>query len=112
MRPEFSRFFLLTELDCNMKFDRLALENLPSWSMINGIETSGIRLEPHIIRDGVDCGGGLVSNTATKEDTVLVSVPQDLILNREQVFLQAKTDAHLRQLLETLGDFVEVSLLR
>lgn len=38
----------------------------------------------------------------------LISVPNDLILSKESVFVHAKSDPHLRQVLEACGDFAQV----
>lgn len=54
-------------------------------------------------------GAALVSSETLANDCadekLLLSVPRDLVLSKENVLLQAKSDRHLRQVLEAAGDW-------
>lgn len=92
-----------------MKQHTLPLEQLQTWAHLNNCKLNGIKVEPHIItNDGIDKGGGLIATTDHASGSVLLSVDFSVILCKEQVWQCAKTDRHLSQILDALGDFVQV----
>lgn len=84
------------------------IDALPSWATFHGVKLNGVKIGPlpgfeergsTVIADHVLHGG--------KVDPLLV-VPKDLIISRANIELLAKSDRHLRQILEANGDFGRV----
>ena len=53
-------------------------------------------------------GTGLAVTASVAEKAPLMLVPKDLILSMEQVWIHAKADRHLREVLEAMGDYARV----
>lgn len=85
------------------------VETLPTWAEFNGAKSNGIRIGP---MPGLEQRGSTVIATRNlsggKEDPLIV-VPKDLIISKANVELYAKSDQHLKQVLEAAGDFGRVS---
>jgi len=92
-----------------MKQDVLSLAQLRSWATLNNVLFHGIKISPDIVtEDGTNKGGGVVSTAEHSSGDVLLLVPNDLVLSRERVLQCAKTDQRLQELMDALGDFIEV----
>jgi hypothetical protein len=85
----------------------LSLPNsaLRPWAQLNGIALDGISVGSIPER-----GSGVVAIRALKggDEGPLMVIPGDLILSLERVEMQAKSDQHLRTVLEALGDYARV----
>lgn len=101
-----------------MKREYITIETLPAWQRLNGIVTQGISV--HKIgsdQHGADKGSALIatetqmSSENDAKPKILLQVPPELVLSLETVQNQAKTDGHLRDVLEAIGDFGRVCLL-
>jgi hypothetical protein len=81
----------------------------PAWAEFNGIKFNGVQIGP---LPGFEHRGSTViakrQLTAGKEDALIV-VPGDLILSRQNIEGFAKSDQHLKEVLNALGDFGRVS---
>lgn len=96
-----------------MKHASIAAEQLHPWAQLNDVQLNGVKITSSIISPGgVTKGGGLISTTRHASGDVLLSINQELILSREAVLQCAKTDKHLRQLLDVLEDFIQVGQLK
>lgn len=92
-----------------MKYASVPTDQLQPWAVLNDVELRGVKISPAIITDdGVDKGGGLLSTTEHESEDILLSIPKDLILCKENVLQSAKTDKHLREVTEVLSDFIQV----
>jgi len=102
----------------NIKMSRIPLpiDTLPSWCALNDVSCYDVVIartsdESH----GHDAGNGLVAQQSltTLNDPfdlpVLLTIPHNLVLNREAVELFAKEDKHFRQLVDTAGHQVRGS---
>lgn len=84
-----------------------------AWAKLNGVDLTHV--DVNINSDSGDealKGAGLVSRSdldARDNGTVLMSVPSDLILSREQVERYAAIDNHLKLVLDAAGIFGRVS---
>ena len=68
--------------------------------MLNGVQVSSAL-------DG--SGSRLVATSKLSEGgAILMTVPSDLILSLEKVWVYAKTDKHLLQVLDAMGDYARV----
>jgi len=87
---------------------RRPVDTLPTWANFHGVAFNHVSIGPlpgfegrgsAVIADGELIGG--------KAEPLLV-VPKELIVSRQNIDLFAKSDHHLRELLESLGDFGRV----
>jgi hypothetical protein len=87
---------------------RAPIETLEQWSTFNGVEYHGIRVG--VVEGHEDRGSAIRTiGVLDQAETPLMRVPRELIVSKENVYLQAKSDQHLRQILEAVGDFGQVS---
>lgn len=82
----------------------LDIEQLLPWAKLNNIEFNGIAIS-NIAGKGY---GLIVTAERSEEDAILITVPRDLILSCENVWILAKADKHLREVLEAVGDYGRV----
>ena len=92
-----------------MKYATLSTLQLQAWSQLNDVRFHDCGITASIITDdGINKGGGLLANGRHEPTDLLLSIPQDLILSKEAVMQSAKTDFHLRELVEALEDYIQV----
>lgn len=92
-----------------MKYATINSDELQLWAQLNDVRFNGVKTSSNMASgDGISKGGGLLSTAYHESEDVLLSINGDLILSRETVLQCAKTDQHLKQLVEALGDFVQV----
>ncbi|RAL13203.1 SET domain-containing protein [Aspergillus homomorphus CBS 101889] len=102
-----------------MKRSYLPIETLPSWVKLNGVRIESVAFA-HLtsgVDDDVDNSSKGSAIVATEDrvggesalgavDTgVLLTVPPELILSLDTVHAYAKSDRHLREVLEAVGEF-------
>lgn len=96
-----------------MKYASIPTEALQQWAQLNDVQQNGVKVCSNIITPtGIGKGGGLLSTKQHSAESVLLVVPRDLVLTKETVQQCAKTDKHLRTLLEALNDFIQVGILQ
>lgn len=86
-----------------MHRQKLSIASLPAWVKMNHIKLNGI-----LVQDIPHKGSGLVVTSPTQESSLLVSVPKDLVLSIENIWIFAKADKQLREVLEAMGDYARV----
>ena len=87
-----------------MRRGNLSVEKLSAWIQLNNISLNGIQ-----IKTLSDLGSGIVATRElSKDNDVLMIVPQELVLSLENVWVYAKADQHLSQVLEAVGDYSRV----
>ncbi|KAI5305430.1 hypothetical protein KEM56_004467 [Ascosphaera pollenicola] len=92
-----------------MKRDLRPIEELASWSSLAQISLNDVKVAK-LEANGVDKGSAVV---ATKDipvsdgSTVLMKVDRDMVLSLERVKDYAKSDRHLKEILEALGDYAQ-----
>lgn len=92
-----------------MKNTSLPLGQLETWSKLNNIVLHNVKVTSQVVtQDGSDKGGGLFATADHAASDVLLSVPSDLVLSKEQVEQCAKTDARLKEVLDAVGAFGQV----
>ncbi|KAJ5682536.1 hypothetical protein N7462_005701 [Penicillium macrosclerotiorum] len=95
-----------------MRREYLPLGSLPAWLRLNGVTTNGVAVQG-IGSPGkeTDKGNSIVATdvkTSKESDTspeVLLRVPSDLVLSLDTVHDHSKSDRHLHDVLEAVGDF-------
>ena len=88
-----------------MRRETLPIDHLAVWAQLNGVEYNGVKVStlPE------SRGSGLVATRSkSEEDALLLTVPQDLVLSLENVWIYAKSDRHLHQILEAVGEYSKV----
>ncbi|THD00520.1 hypothetical protein EYZ11_000084 [Aspergillus tanneri] len=97
-----------------MKREYLPVGTLPSWTKLNGIIVNGVAFQKLQTEDVVDKGTAIVATEDTSSEDaeanesdsiVLLSIPSDMILSLQSVENHAKSDHHLREVLDAVGDF-------
>lgn len=93
-----------------MRRQTLPLAALPVWAKLNGIEFNGVGIE-RLTDHGSDKGSTVMAKRdlpGKGENGQLMLVPEDTILSLEAVGNHAKSDKHLREVLEAVGDYARV----
>ena len=100
-----------------MKRASYPADSLAAWLHLNEVVANGVTFQKTGSVDAdSDKGNAIVateswvSNESDAEPTILLRVPADLILSLETVHDHAKSDHHLREVLEAAGGFGTVSL--
>lgn len=81
------------------------IDALPRWAEFNGVKFNNIRVGP--IPGLEHHGSTVIANrdlNGGQEDPVMF-VPKELIVSRQNIELFAKSDQHLREVLQAVGDF-------
>lgn len=81
------------------------IEALPTWVKLNGIIFDNVTVSPMTDDKGL---GVIVSGENAEPRDLLMTVPRDLILSLENVWIFAKSDHHLREVLESAGEYSRV----
>lgn len=88
-----------------MELEKLPVSAIPAWVKLNGVSFNGVTISQLT----GDRGLGVVGDEGNSERTrPLMLVPADLILSVQNVFIFAKSDQHLREILEAVGDYSRV----
>lgn len=85
------------------------MKALKPWADLNGVAFNNVSVGP---LPGLEHRGSAVvaeRDLDGDNNEPLMTIPRDLVLSLDGVRLYAKSDKHLRQLLEVLGDFGMVS---
>lgn len=88
-----------------MHRETLPIGNLATWARLNNVEFYGVSVSslPN------SRGSGIVASTnSAQDDAILMRIPSELILSLENVWIYAKCDRHLAQVLESAGDYTRV----
>lgn len=81
------------------------IDALPRWVQFNGVEFNGIKIGPI---PGLEHRGSTViaaRDLNGGHESPLMVVPKDLIISRENINIVAKSDRHLHQVLDAVGEF-------
>ena len=89
-----------------MRWETLHIDQLATWTRLNHVEFEGVKVSA---LQG-NKGSGLVTTVErSTKNPLLMTVPNDLVLSLENVWVHAKSDKHLRQVLEATEDYARVS---
>ena len=95
-----------------MRRHYLPIEQLRAWATLNDVKFNDTRIERITNHDGQHEGAGLFAardfETSHDFETFLLSVPHELVLSLDLVHDYAKSDGHLRDVLEAVGEFGRV----
>lgn len=88
-----------------MRRESMPVGNLSAWAKLNGVDFNGVEVAP----SPSSRGAGLVLTAQRNDkDSILVTVPKDLVLSLENVWIFAKSDKHLKDVLEAVGEYARV----
>ncbi|KAJ8111769.1 hypothetical protein OPT61_g5712 [Boeremia exigua] len=84
---------------------RQPIETLPTWASFHGVSFNGIKIGP--LPGFEDRGSTVIADRELEGGKVepLLVVPKELIISRQNIELLAKSDRHLREVLDAAGDF-------
>ena len=90
-----------------MHRESLSIGNLPAWTRLHNVEFDQVKC---LSLPG-DIGAGVVTTSHKPgRDRVLMRIPPELILSLDNIWIFAKSDRHLLQVLEAVGDYSRVYL--
>ena len=102
-----------------MKREYLPIEALPTWAKLNGVTFHDVKIKRLQTEDGVDKGSAVVATSKKTAKAlmdggeivpdILITVPRDLVLSLELVETWAKSDRHLKEVLDAVGEYGRVS---
>ncbi len=110
-RPFFGCFPLLSRLTysyrCSIMYrETLPIHQLSAWVLLNDVKFNGVTITA---LQGSKGSGLVATARRPKDNSLLMTIPHDLVLSLENVWVYAKSDKHLRQILEATGDYSRVS---
>ena len=84
------------------------IDALPRWAKFHGVEFNGVKVGP--LPGFEERGSTVIADRKLEGGKVepLLVVPKDLIISRLNIELLARSDRHLREVLEAIGDFGRV----
>lgn len=89
-----------------MRWETLHIDQLATWTRLNHVEFEGVKVSA---LQG-NKGSGLVTTVErSTKNPLLMTVPNDLVLSLENVWVHAKSDKHLRQVLEATEDYARTA---
>ena len=83
--------------------ESLPIEQLSPWMQLNDVKLAGVRLS-----HGENGSAVIAEKHLTDHELCLMTVPQELVLSLENVWLYARSDRHLLEVLEATEDFSRV----
>lgn len=87
-----------------MHRETLSIDALPAWAQVNQVQFHGIAVQAMSGK-----GSGLIATAHVDANNApLMTVPRELILSLENVWVMAKADKSLREVLEIMGDYARV----
>ncbi|KAI4200771.1 MAG: hypothetical protein LQ350_003679 [Teloschistes chrysophthalmus] len=85
-----------------MRREHLPIEDLRAWAALSDVSYSGITIG----RLSEDRGCGIITTTERiGEESIILTVPSHLLLSLENVWIHAKSDQHLKEVLDAVGDY-------
>lgn len=94
-----------------MRREALPIELLATWAKFNGVKYGDVEIRK-IASDAEDGAAGVFAlhdlDPPASEPSILMVIPRGLILSLQLVESHAKTDKHLREILEAVGEFGRV----
>ena len=81
---------------------------LPRWASFHGVTFNKVEIGP--LPGFEDRGSTVIAKSELEGGKVepLLVVPKELIISRRNIEIHAKSDRHLREILEAIGDFGRV----
>ena len=86
-----------------MRREHLPIEQLDLWMQLNNVKLNGVKLSR-----GFHGSGVVATRQLSANNPILMEIPSDLVLSLDNVWVYAKSDKHLLQVLEAVGDFSRV----
>lgn len=89
-----------------MKREALPVDYLAPWARINNVEFHGVKISalPE------DRGSGVITTAKKSEsDAMLMTIPREIVLSLENVWVYAKADKDLLQVLQAVGEYSRVA---
>jgi hypothetical protein len=87
---------------------KLPIGTFSTWAEFHGVRFHGIKIGP--LPGFEQRGSTVIANRKLNggHEQPLMVVPKELIISRQNVELVAKSDSHLKELLDAIGDFGQV----
>ena len=99
-----------------MRRRKLPIEQLQAWAILNGVRFNDttVKVDDRSKDDSKGAGVFAVVDLENSHDHegIVLHVPHDLVLSKELVIDYAKSDHHLKEVLEATGDFGRVGAVQ
>ncbi|PGG95060.1 hypothetical protein AJ79_10292 [Helicocarpus griseus UAMH5409] len=102
-----------------MKREYLPIDALAAWARLNNVKFHDTEVKRLQTKDGIDKGSAVVVTAkrsaqefnpeAQAEPELLMTIPPDLVLSLERVETCAKSDRHLKEVLDAVGDYARTA---
>ncbi|KAG8526785.1 uncharacterized protein KY384_008214 [Bacidia gigantensis] len=83
----------------------LGIDHLDAWAHLNNVKFNGVKVSSTFTERGSVL---IATRQLSDENPILLTVPRELVLSLENVWVYAKCDKHLTQVLEAVGDWAKV----
>lgn len=89
-----------------MRREVLPAERLAPWARLNNVDLNGVEIS------SLDNsrGSGIIATWESDNGAILINVPRDLVISLENVWIYARSDKHLLQVLEAVGEYARVRM--
>ena len=87
----------------------LPVSTLPVWSTLTNVVLNGVAISS---LDNGKGSGIVATKDLGKESVTLMTVPRDVVLSLETIWEYAKSDHHLHDILEAVGEFGRVGVMQ
>ena len=94
-----------------MRRESLTAQSSLPWAKLNNVELNGVKISesPETLELSNSKGSGVfATQNKPVNGAVLMTVPKELILSLDNVWIYAKSDRHLREVLEAVGEYARV----
>lgn len=88
-----------------MHWEVLPIDNLGPWARLNNVEFNGVKV---CALPGSKGSGVIATTEKSESDALLMSVPQEVVLSLDNVWIYSKSDRDLLQVLEAVGEYSRV----
>ena len=88
--------------------ETLPVTTLPAWSRLTNVVLDGVAISS---LDNGKGSGIVATKDLGKESVTLMTVPRDVVLSLETIWEYAKSDHHLHDILEAVGEFARVGVM-
>ncbi|KAK2758139.1 hypothetical protein FQN53_008319, partial [Emmonsiellopsis sp. PD_33] len=102
-----------------MRRELLPIEALPAWARLNRVQFHDVAVQRPRTEDGTDKGSAVIATAkrsakeyspeAEASPEILMTIPPDLVLSLEAVETCAKSDRHLKGVLDAVGEYARTA---
>ena len=96
---------ILVIISILMYREQLSISSLTAWVRLNSVQLNGVKIASFEDSRGL---GVVTTEELSEDNAILMTVPRELLLSLENVWLYAKSDGRLREVLQAAGEYARV----